>query len=453
MLPIHVNAALRKQRVRSVRTILILLTFILLITTITPLPAIQSHAEAATPTKSDPIVRLLQETKSYMTRAKQLDQSNDQEGTYANVAKGEAKLLQAIQSKGASDPKYGALFATSGFSMSTVLHPTNTGVEFVRTFASNIPCDVAGCQGVPLSVVMMFKFTDGTTSTIRTHIVPLPGDTEEVNQFFIYVLKQYGLFRTSSGDIIMLNVLANWRGGGYSISLRNLSHGNRLESYTRLFNKSDLPGALLKQWDDSQKSFFGLCDEGEPTVNCTVEESEQTALKAIDEDAGTVTFGTKVIHLRNVSTVKSNTDRVKLRKFIDSLVKEGTFANIQIHPGEQIVAVPQLGEPLAKHDNMLLYRSFTLQTNAIGEVKHIYYSARTAGLQTMTLAWLENQLGTTAVNRGGSSALNVLVRSRYGLFRLTFTAPNRSSRVQTISLSGPLEADTRGIEISTAGST
>lgn len=449
MVPTNVTAARRRQRIS---TTVILLTLILLITTITPLPTFQSQAEAATVTKSDPIVKLLQETKAYMTRAKRLYLAKDQEGTYANIAKGEAKLLQAIQSRGSSDPKYGVLFANSGYSMSTVLHPTNTGVEYVRTFTSEFPCGEAGCQGVPLSAVMMFKFTDGTISTIRTHIMPLPGDTGEVDQFFIHVLKQYGLFHTSSGDIIMLSALGNWRGGGYSINLRNLSHGNRLESYTKLFNKSDLPEPLLKQWNDSQQQFFGLCDEGEPFVNCAVEDSEQTALKAIDEDAGTVTFGTKVIHLRHVSTVKSNTDRVKLRKFIGSLVSEGTFANVPIHPGENIVAVPQLGEPLTKRGNMLSYRGYTLQTDAIGEVKHIYYPARTAGLQTMTLAWLENQLGTAVMNKGGSSALDVMIRSRYGLFRLTFSAPSRSSRVHTISLSGPLDADARGVEISAASS-
>jgi len=450
MLTIQAHTARRKQ---CAQTIVLLLASMLLITTITPLPAIQSQASAASAAHTDSVVKLLQETKSYMTRAKQQYLTNDQEGAYASIAKGEAKLLQAIQSKGASDPKYGALFATSGYSMSTVLHPTSTGVEFVRTFTSEFPCGEAGCQGVPLSAVMMFKFTDGSISTFRTHIVPLPGDTDEVDQFFIHVLKQYGLFRTSSGDIIMLSVLSSWRGGGYSISLRNLSRGNRLESYTKLFDKSDLPEPLLKHWDDSQKAFHGLCDEGESSVNCTIEESELIALKAIDEDAGTVTFGTKVIDLRNVSTVKSNTDRVKLRKFIGGLVSEGTFHNVPIHPGEYTVAVPQLGEPLAKRGDMLLYRTFTLQTDAIGEVKHIYYPARAAGLQTMTLAWLEKQLGTAAVNKRDSSALNVMIRSRYGLFRLTFTAPDRSSRVQTISLSGPLNADTRGIEISAARST
>ncbi|PWV92494.1 hypothetical protein DFQ01_13555 [Paenibacillus cellulosilyticus] len=441
MITIPANAKARRNL--RTRRIAILLTLIMLITIIVPLQSAESVVEAAA--SSDPIISLLNTTKAYIDKAKKLNLAGDQEGAYVNVAKGEAKLLEALRSKGATDPKYGAKFATSGYMTNTVLHPTNTGVEYVRTFMSDIPCVEAGCQGVPISAIMMFKFTDGSTTIIRSHIVPLPGDSGEVEPFFLHVLSQYGLFRTTSGDIIMLSALGNWRGGGWSLTLRNLSHGGRAEPYTTLFNKSDLPEALLKQWNNEQRAFLGLC---EAAINCTKEESNQTALKAIDEDAGTVTFGSKLVHLRNVVKVKSSTDRVKLRAFVSGIVDEGTFPSIGIRPGEQTAAATQLGEPTSKRNNMLYYLDVTLQTDAIGMVKHIYYLPRTAGLQSVTLAWLEKQLGTAAVWKDGSYSVSVIIRSRYNLSRLSFTAPSRSSRVQTIALSGALADEIQGYELS-----
>ncbi|GMK42836.1 hypothetical protein PCCS19_58960 [Paenibacillus sp. CCS19] len=387
-----------------------------------------------------------------MAQAKKLYLANDQEGAYANVAKGEAKLLAALNTKGASDPKYGTLLASSGYHMSTVLHPTNTGVKYVRTFTSDIPCGEAGCQGVPLSAIMLFNYTDGSISTIRSHIVPLPGDQGEVEPFFLHVLTQYGLFRTTAGDIIMLSVLGNWRGGGWSIGLRNLSKGGSAEPYTTLFQGKDLPEELLKHWDETQQGFLGLCDARE-TVNCTVQNPEQITITAIDEDAGTVTFGTEVVHLSNVVNVKTSTERGELRKLINTLLSRGTFEDVPIRPGEQIVAAPQLGEPLGKRSNLLFYRNFTLQTDAIGEVKHIYYPARLTGLQSVTLAWLEKQLGTASVNKGSSSSVSVVIQSKYNLSRLTFTASNRNSTVQTIRLSGPLADETKGMMMSAIGPT
>lgn len=433
------------RRNPRIRTITLLIALIMLITTILPLQSVQSQAEASTTTKSDPIVTLLQATKSYMDKAKQLYLANDREGAYAEVAKGEAKLMQALRAKGATDPKYGTLFATSGYAMSTVLHPTTTGVEYVRTFTSDIPCGEAGCQGASVSAIMMFKFTDGSVSIIRSHIIPLPGDTGEVEPFFLHVMQQSGLFRTESGDIIMLCVLGNWRGGGWSIVLRNLSQGGRTEPYSVLFNRKDLPEPLLKHWDETQR-MFDLCDPSE-SVNCMEKEPDQTVIQAIDEDAGTVTFGSTIVHLPNVVTVKSSTERVKLRTFISGIASEGTFADIGVRPGEQMVAAPQLGEPLSKRNHMLFYRGFTLQTDAIGTVNHIYYPPRTAGLHQVTLEWLEKQLGTAAVSKNGSYSVSVIIRSRFNLCRLTFTALNRSSRLQVISLSGSLSDQTQSYEM------
>jgi hypothetical protein len=194
--------------------------------------------------------------------------------------------------------------------------------------------------------------------------------------------------------------------------------------------------------------FLGLCDEGEASATCSVKVAEQTALTAINEDAGTVTFGTKVIQLRNVVKVKSTTERVKLRALISGIAREGTITNIGVRPGEQYFVATQLGEPLSKRNNMLFYRGFTLQTDAIGTVNHIYYPPREAGLSQVTLGWLEKQLGTAAVSKNGSYSVSVIIRSRFNLTRLTFTAPNRNSRPEVITLSGSLPDETRDYELS-----
>jgi len=74
---------------------------------------------------------------------------------------------------------------------------------------------------VPISYVMQVKYQDGRTDAFTTHGEYFGSDNMDVIDQ--RVARLYGFFKNKSNEIILLQQIENWRGGGWYVRAYNLT--------------------------------------------------------------------------------------------------------------------------------------------------------------------------------------------------------------------------------------
>ncbi|WP_239616649.1 hypothetical protein [Cohnella mopanensis] len=337
---------------------------------------------------------------SLMTQAEKSFGAGDKDKALILVSQAEKKLITALRSKYSTDSRYvGYLANVKGYWKTTSIHPENSGVDYVKRFESKISCWVGGCQATPLSHVMQIRFTDGTVSVFRSHGSPFDdNDDDFIGSLDLRVLSHFGFFQMTNKEVVMLPVVGNWRGGGWNLTIMNLSRNLKAEKYTSLFKKQDLPSELIKHWDDRYQSFLNVCD----TYDCPDAE-----LKQFDEKAGKVVFNSITVKLRQVKINQyPHSNRQKLLDLFNRISTEG--------------ASPRYSK---------------IGLNDINnEVTSISIQPKAVGLDQITLSQIGQLAGVRVEGKANRLTITFTIAHRNGNMNLTFMGTNTGKPIRAITI-------------------